>query len=164
MADLPSANELEDWLHELPTGYVDDVTREFDPGETPLFELRTGDVRVLVEARPEGSPALKLIATAPIGDRYDVEGLPEFELALWQAVASTPGYSRRVDADHWLAVNGAPSVALVYPVYDGAVTKHRVLSTLLQLADTAQAAQLFAGVVGSVESHDPYGSDVDVDG
>lgn len=141
---VPSANELQDWLEQLPPGYADEIQRRGDPDEVPVFEVWNGKVRMQVQPRPGGSPAVRLLASAAIPRAVETD--TQFQLACWQAVAATPGYSQRVEGDHPMAAGGVPSVLLHYPVYEDAVSKQTVLSTLVTLADTARVVTWFAEV------------------
>ena len=152
MADLPSANELEDWLHELPTGYVDRVNR-YDaerPTDPTTFELLVRDTVAVVTLQPHTAPPVELIASTAIDGGTDVISDLAFQSALTQATASIPGWTETVSRHDAHAIDDTPSVVLRTPIYADGFTKHRLLTTLVTLADAASRIKM-VGVAATVD-------------
>jgi len=143
MTDIPSANELHDWLHELPAGHVEEIIRRDDEENVwQSFQLTCSEAVLVVRLQRSGSPPLDLTAVAPLYDEPEHSAdTPDFDSAFYQALISAPGTAQTVEATHSMAVDDQRSVLLRYPVYEDGVSKHRVLTTLLELSDAAGFAR-----------------------
>lgn len=146
MADIPPANELEDWLHELPAGYFEAIHRYDgeEPTEPTTFELLKEGIVVVLVVSPSDAPPLEVVASAPIQDGWGVLEDAGFQSEIAQATASVPGWTEFVSRNDPAAIDEKPSVVLHSPIYADGLTKHRLLTTTLTLCDAALRTQMVA--------------------